>query len=59
MRITYEEKVFESNKPVKVNEILKNDITLLYKTEIVYNLCILSPYNFLIWFIIIFNFIFY
>ena len=26
MRITYEEKVFESNKPVKVNEILKNDI---------------------------------
>ena len=25
MRITYEEKVFESNKPVKVNEILKNE----------------------------------
>ena len=26
MRITYEEKIFESNKPVKVNELLKDDI---------------------------------
>ena len=26
MRITYEEKIIESNKPVKVNELLKDDI---------------------------------
>ena len=26
MRITYEEKIFESSNPVKVNEILKEDI---------------------------------
>ncbi len=27
MRITYEEKIFEASEPVKVNEILKEDIT--------------------------------
>ncbi len=27
MRITYEDKVFESSEPVKVNELLKNEIT--------------------------------
>ena len=36
MRITYEEKVFESNKPVKVNEILKNDINDNHIACIVY-----------------------
>ena len=31
MRITYEEKIFESNKPVKVNELLKDDINEKHK----------------------------
>ena len=38
MRITYEEKVFESNKPVKVNELLKNYITDTHMGCIVNNL---------------------